>query len=268
MKKIKLSDLSYETIEKNKNKKVKAAGEITLRAPLKEIPNEYWDKVEVENDWDREYQVPRENQLPVMLNHHTLAAPWDKRFKNQVFLDGFKKYANGESEFYIWRGGRWGAPKIKNIPSYNGNPNDDRNWYAIACGGVNGNKKLTQFLREANKMFHSGGSGKLKEREAFEFLKSIIDSYEIKANIKFTPNQEFTLGNWDKWKTSPGGEIEVSEQEAQAWQQCTNPNHQQLEQQITQLQQQNQSLQTQLNELITGTPRMEAKILQTDLPKQ
>jgi len=56
-------------------------------------------------------------------------------------------------------------------------------------------RKLTKFLRDANKMFYSGGYGKLREREAFEYLKSIVGSPEIKANIKFTSGQEFALGD-------------------------------------------------------------------------
>jgi len=49
-------------LKKTKIKKVKAAGNITLRAPLKEIPNEYWDKVEVENEWDGEYKEATRSQ--------------------------------------------------------------------------------------------------------------------------------------------------------------------------------------------------------------
>ena len=118
-------------------------------------------------------------------------------------------------------------------------------------------------------MFYSGGYGKLKEKEAFEYLKSLVGTVninfpEIKANIKFTPNQEFALGDWSKWKTSIWDEIEVSEQEAQELQQCTNSQHQQLEKQV-------KDLQAQLNAIITGVPRtaenqMEAKVQQTNLP--
>jgi hypothetical protein len=44
-------------------------------------------------------------------------------------------------------------------------------------------------------MFHNpAGYGKLKEQEAFEFLKSIIESKEIKSQVKFVPGDEITLG--------------------------------------------------------------------------
>jgi len=44
-------------------------------------------------------------------------------------------------------------------------------------------------------MFHNpAGYGKLKEKEAFKFLQSIIESKEIKSQVKFIPGDEFTLG--------------------------------------------------------------------------
>lgn len=238
MVKIKLSNLSGRKIEKNQ--KVKVVGEITLRAPLKEIPNEYWNKVEVSNDWDQEY-IESTNTVKTNRHRYTFSgakevpmlesvnndSPWDRRFRNQTDLNNFRKYiANHEKERIIdmaWAGGQWGGKKaIKDITSniwlFLPNPNE-----------------LTQLLKDGNKLFVKNGYGRLNNKEAFEYLKSIINSYEIKANIKFTSGQEFILGDWDKWKTNAEDEIEISEQEVQAWQQCTNPQHQALEKQVQQL---------------------------------
>jgi len=63
--------------------------------------------VEVANDWDREYQVDKNESIPMMENGHSghqqynlPLHPNDKRFKNLSILIGFKKFTNDTEKFY------------------------------------------------------------------------------------------------------------------------------------------------------------------------
>jgi len=107
-----------------------------------------------------------------------------RRFKTQELLDNFKKYG-GENKVIIHYYKNW---KLKN-PSFAVNDLKVDTRFSTHLP-----TQLTKFLRGANKMFHSGGYGKLKEKEAFKFLKSIIESKEIKSQVKFIPGDEITLG--------------------------------------------------------------------------
>jgi len=278
MTKIQLSKLSYETIEKNQNKKVKAASNITLRAPLKEIPNEYWDKVEVGNDWDREY-VESENArapgdgtrnffsggkgIPMMYSRGVDGengpwgdGPWDRRFKNWEVLNNFKKYVDENKSFAIITNNFVHADQRRK-------PMIIRDIIPTDRFRIHYPSRITKMLKDERKMFvDSNGYGRLREIQAFEFLKSIINSYEIKSDIKFTPGQEFTLGDWDKHRTSVWDEIEVTEQEAREWQQCNDSSHKQLEQQVTQLQTQNQQSQQTITNLNQQVNQFQSQVNQ------
>lgn len=116
MTKIKINDISIGRIETNKTKKVKAASEVKLTLPLKETSSKYWDKVKVDNNWDREY-VEAENDksylgcggsraVPMTFSHGiggvycpskigvSVHGPWYRKFKSQELLDNYKKYVD------------------------------------------------------------------------------------------------------------------------------------------------------------------------------
>jgi serine/threonine protein kinase len=182
-----------EIIKELENSKV--TKEITLTLPLKEIPSKHWEQVEVDNDWDREYSFPLPNKvkLPIMIN--LLSDGYAKRFKTEKLLENFKKYTNGEEVFYSWAGTHTRI-KIKDIPSdcFGGDEKEYNKWYSV--GYYSDEKKLTQYLRDANKLFKKDGHGKVTSQEAFEFLRSIVESHEIKASVKFEKGDEIDLEEW------------------------------------------------------------------------
>jgi len=158
---------------------------IEIWLPLKDIPSKYWDKVEVGNDWDREYRVSREKETPLLINYDSYLP--HKKFKNQKLLERFKKYSSSPNsvKFFdlanTWPNNQ--APFIKDIKI-----EDIFDSNSSVVGGILRDKKFTDFL-DKNKLFKSGESGELKDQEAFEFLQSIIESQEIKATVKLTQEE-------------------------------------------------------------------------------
>ncbi|KLL03317.1 MAG: HET domain protein [Mycoplasmataceae bacterium RV_VA103A] len=172
---------NQELIEKVKNNNKF----IEFQLSLKEIPSKYWNKVEVGNDWDREYKVDNKRELPMMINDPT-SVP-NKRFRHEELLNSFKKYTNDEKRFFVQKNHvpnvspgidwRMQGPQIKDL--------NINQLYYIAYP-----ERLTQYyLRDANKLFVKDGYGKVTSQEAFEFLQSIIESREIKATVKLTQSE-------------------------------------------------------------------------------
>ncbi|CAI2199224.1 6000_t:CDS:2 [Funneliformis geosporum] len=154
MTKIKIADLTVSTIENNRNKKVKVGSKLRLIIPLKEMSN--------------------------------------KKFKSTEILENYKKYTN-ENEKFIRFSNHRGKPaiEIKNIKV-----DDYFVFYAQEdkTKGLHTTNQLTQLLKDANKLFIKDGHGKVTSQEAFEFLQSIIESKEIKSQVKFNQGDEITLG--------------------------------------------------------------------------
>ncbi|KLL03576.1 MAG: serine/threonine protein kinase [Mycoplasmataceae bacterium RV_VA103A] len=174
---------------------------VEIQLPLKDIPSKYWDKVEVGNDWDREY-IEAENTkargwagnyysggggVPMMLSYGIddispgprCDGPWDRKFKSQEFLDNFRKYIDGNEEIQlspIEVGVHAGNIKVKDIKL--------SDWLRIHYP-----TQLTKLLKSANKLFIKNGYDKVTNQEAFEFLQSIINSHEIMATIKLTQEE-------------------------------------------------------------------------------
>jgi hypothetical protein len=230
MTKIKITDISIGTIENNKDKKVKVASEIKLTLPLKKTSGKYWDKVEVGNDWDREY-VEAENDVsyltwegsravPMTFSHgiqgihspskvgQSVFGPWYRKFKSQELLDNYKKYVDVSKTI---------EHHVKNRNNYN--PKfvikdlTVDHWFTTHFPA-----QLTKFLKDTNKLFVKDGYGKTTSKEAFKFLKSIIESKEIKSQVKFIPGDEITLGEWLKYRNNSNNndEIEITALEATA----------------------------------------------------
>ena len=168
---------------------------IEIKMPIKNIPDKYWRKIEVSESWDEEYQVKHSERIPMMINADELEErkhnngkyyenyPWDKSFKNEAIFNGFKKFTKDDEIFFKHRYEGWAdfgeerkQTAIKNI-KFN-------EWFCIAEP-----IKLTKYLRDANKIFIKDGYGKLTNQEAFEFLKSIVDSQEIEATLKLTSDE-------------------------------------------------------------------------------
>ncbi|MDR1670821.1 MAG: hypothetical protein LBR43_03835 [Spiroplasmataceae bacterium] len=164
---------------------------IEIRIPIKNISSKHWERIEVGNDWDKDYQTNSSNKIPMMTNAIELEEKafnngkyWDnnscdKSFKNQEILDGFKKYTDSDKIFFLYRHGGLADGKgkektlIKDIVI--------NEWFFIGTP-----TQLTKYLRDANKLFVKDGYGKLTSQEALEFLQSIIESNYIKATIKLT----------------------------------------------------------------------------------
>lgn len=162
---------------------------IEIKIPIKNIPSKLWNKVEINNNWDKEYQTTVSGKIPMMINADEVEEKpynngkyWDnnacdKSFRNEIILDGFKKFTNSDETYFLYRFGGKADGKdkektlIKDI--------EISEWFYI------GNPiQLTKYLRDANKLFVKDGYGKLTSQEGLEFLQSIIESRYIKATIK------------------------------------------------------------------------------------
>ncbi|WNE40547.1 MAG: hypothetical protein mread185_000004 [Mycoplasmataceae bacterium] len=164
---------------------------IEIRIPLKNIPSKYWNKIEVGNDWDKEYQTNNSNRIPMMTNANELEEKpynegkyWgnnacDKSFKNEEILNGFKKYTQSDKIFFLYRHG--GKADGKNKEKTLIKDIEINEWFYIE-----NIIQLTKYLRDANKLFVKDGHGKVTSQEALEFLQSIIESKYIKATIRLT----------------------------------------------------------------------------------
>ena len=152
--------------------------------PLKDIPSQYWKWVDIDSDWDREYDVDVLNEDYADIQYDRELYPNDKKFKNLDILNSFKKYTKKSKNnfsfpfsqsFTTTEGGQYTL--IKDIKL-----ND---WFDTSSGL----SRLTNYLRDANKLFIRDGYGQVTSQEAFEFLQSIIQSREIKATLWLTQEE-------------------------------------------------------------------------------
>jgi hypothetical protein len=164
---------------------------IEIKIPIKSVPVKLWNKVEIDNNWDKEYQTTVSGKISMMVNADEVEEKpynngkyWDnnacdKSFKNETILDGFKKFTNSDEICFLYRfrGKADGKGKEKILIK----DAEINEWFYI------GNPiQLTKYLRDANKLFVKDGYGKLTSQNALEFLQSIIESRYIKATIKLT----------------------------------------------------------------------------------
>ena len=159
---------------------------LSTRMLLKDISSEYWDRVEVDSDWDREYLKATNTyrgarKVPMVKSYNkSRGAIWDRKFRNQLDLNNFRKYVSYEdlntAELEIG----WGDVE-KPLPSKKVLVRDItiNDWLNMPKP-----TELTELLKRGNKLFEKDGYGKATSKEAFEYLKSIVHSPKVGATIK------------------------------------------------------------------------------------
>ncbi|MDR1670357.1 MAG: hypothetical protein LBR43_01340 [Spiroplasmataceae bacterium] len=145
--------------------------EKVIKMSVKIIPSEYWEKISFDSDWNKKNKSNDESER------------WDNIFKNKEIIDSFKKFTSVDKILFCIDG-RWteweaGGKISKILIKIKGEEIDE--WFYIENP-----IQLTKYLRDANKIFVKNGYGKVTNKEAFEFLKTIIASEEIKATLKLT----------------------------------------------------------------------------------